>query len=425
MKNPWKTVFSLVLVALLWCALAVPQAALAEDKDLRKATSAIELAAQIEQGAGTIVLAGGDYGFLDLRGTYSRAKPLVIRSENRSNPARFSGLLVAHAQHVVLQSLVFDYKFQSGERATLAPFNIGKSQHIIVRDSVFDGDIMRGSGTDEDSYPTGTGLYVRNSSDVVVERSVFRKFLRGLIVRQSNDVIVRSNDISQMRMDGMNITEVQSVRIDGNHIHDFKGRKGWDDHRDMIQFWTRGNVKQTRDVVIRNNVLNSGGGKFTQSIFMRNEVVDTGKAGAKMFYKNVEISNNFILNAHLHGITIGETNGLKIQNNTVVRNAASKGPAKNPPVWIPRINVKPKSRNVRVQRNVTSSITGFDGQKDWRVDNNLFVQDSARIQPGFYGTVFGPASIKDPRKVISFAQQPDSALEISNIGIQGLVLPRK
>ena len=60
------------------------------------------------------------------------------------------------------------------------------------------------------------------------------------------------------------------------------------------------------------------GKKWTQSIFMRNEVVDQGLAGANMYYQNVLIENNIIYNAHTHGITVGETIGLTIDHNTAL-----------------------------------------------------------------------------------------------------------
>ena len=56
---------------------------------------------------------------------------------------------------------------------------------------------------------------------------------------------------------------------------------------------------------------------------MRNEMVDTGGAGDEMFYRNITIEDNVIYNAQVHGITVGETHGLTIKNNTILRNQAS------------------------------------------------------------------------------------------------------
>lgn len=61
-----------------------------------------------------------------------------------------------------------------------------------------------------------------------------------------------------------------------------------------------------------------GEGDKTQSIFMRNDLVDRGLAGEEMYYQNILIEGNVILNGHKHGITVGETDGLIIQNNTIL-----------------------------------------------------------------------------------------------------------
>lgn len=64
------------------------------------------------------------------------------------------------------------------------------------------------------------------------------------------------------------------------------------------------------NIVIPGNILNSGAGVWNQSIFMRNEKVDTQDPGPEMFYRDIVIEENVILNAHQHGITVGETDGL-------------------------------------------------------------------------------------------------------------------
>ena len=67
----------------------------------------------------------------------------------------------------------------------------------------------------------------------------------------------------------------------------------------MIQFWTSGTTSPSTNIVIRGNILDSGDGGWTQSIFMRNEMVDTGGAGDAMFYQNILIEDNVIYNAFI------------------------------------------------------------------------------------------------------------------------------
>ena len=154
---------------------------------------------------------------------------------------------------------------------------------------------------------------------------------------------VVDNDVHSIRSDGFDFVEVNDVLIEGNHIHDFVANLGSGDHLDMIQFWTTGTTSPSTNIIIRGNILNSGAGDWTQSIFMRNEMVDLGLAGTEMFYRNILIENNVIYNAHAHGITVGETDGLTIRNNTILYNATiSDGSV----VHVPTINSSNASTNV-------------------------------------------------------------------------------
>ncbi|WP_168199330.1 right-handed parallel beta-helix repeat-containing protein [Pseudorhodobacter turbinis] len=229
-------------------------------------------------------------------------------------------------------------------------------------------------------------------------------------------MVLRGTNIHSIRMDGMNFPQVENVLIENNHIHDFSRSLESKDHADMIQFRTNKTDKPSRDIVIRDNLLNSGKGAYSQSIFMRNEEVDTGRSDTEMFYRNVTIENNMIINAHLHGITVGETDGLIIRRNTVVRNGRSEGKKKNPALWTPQIRVNKSSRNVLITRNITNKITGEVGQADWRVTKNYPVQDLARGKSGFYGQVFDHSVLNDPTRPEAFRPQKGGPLDGADLG---------
>ena len=393
----------LIVVALL-APLPVPAQESGPSSDLHAA---------IERG-GTVTLSGGDHGALDLRNrTFDPGNPLVLRAADPADPPRFSGLLLARTANVVLEGLVLDYRFAPGDPPHLRPFRIENSSGIVLRDLLIDGDVARGTGTGSDGFPTAFGLGITGSTGVTLERSEIRGFYRGIVVGTSTDIVVRGNDIHALRMDGMNFAQVKGVAIEDNWIHDFDRSVDSADHADMIQFWTNGTTAPSEDIVIRGNLLNSGRGAYTQSIFMRNDLVDRGLAGPEMFYRNIVIENNFILNAHLHGIAVGETDGLAIRNNTVVRNPLSEGAQDNPPLWNPRISVSPASRDVAIERNVVSRLGGPEAQPDWVVRDNVFVQDEGRMRPNFYGTVFVGG---DPRDPASFMPRPGGPLDGRDLG---------
>ena len=176
----------------------------------------------------------------------------------------------------------------------------------------------------------------------------------------------------------------------GNHFFDFDTAADSDDHGDMIQFWTAGTSRPSTNITIRGNVLNSGRGGWTQSIFIRNEMVDTGRAGDDMFYRNITIEDNVIYNAHAHGISVGETHGLIIRNNTILRNG-SLGDEKL--VHVPRIILlAPGSTAVFIQNNIVTLVGDpkhtIPSDPNAVIQNNLIVQRARPEEQNYYGCLF-------------------------------------
>ena len=408
----------LCLMALIWSAPA-------HSRQTQAVSNPAELKvafANVKTG-GEIALAPGAYGAVELRKlNLPDGQRLTLRSADPTNPARFSGILLQKMRNLTIENVVFDYTFKAGDKLFLRPFQIIKSENITIRGVHFDGDLARGRGPVDNGFPTAFGLGVTGSRNIVVQGNKIHGFHRGLVVSQSRGVTIKDNNVYHIRSDGMNFADVAGLRITGNYIHDFKRSPASKDHSDMIQFWTKNTDNASRDVVIRDNLLSSGTGLYTQSIFMRNDQVDRGLAGAEMFYRNITIENNTIINAHLHGITVGETDGLVIRNNTVVRNKSSKGKKNKPALWTPQIRVAPTARNVEITRNVTSKVVGHEQQAGWRVARNFFVQDTMETQPGFYGAVFGRASMNKPTSPASFTPKPGGPLHNANLG-SSLFLP--
>ncbi len=367
-----------------------------------------------------LILAAGDYGPLVLTGGGEEGHPITLRSADPTDPAQFSQLYLKDAKYLILDGLTFDYSFLPGDPTHVRPFSVEDSDNILIRRSLFDGDVAQGVSLSDDGYGNGYGLGVSRSTHVTVEQNEIRRFHRGLVISESSNITVRNNDLYGMRSDGMDFAQVENLLIAENIIRDFDGSALSDDHPDMIQFWTSGTTSPSRNIEIRDNVLNSGLGWYTQSIFMRNERVDQGEAGSDMFYQDVVITGNVIINAHLHGITVGETTGLQISHNTLIRNAATKGIADESGLWTPVINVAATSTDVKIVQNVTPMIAGYDGQADWTVLDNLLIQDQNVHSPGFYDTVFVAARTGDPRQLASFGYLPGGPLDGTGLGASRL-----
>ena len=293
-------------------------------------SSASELMLALAQARGgrAIFLQPGDYGDLLLQDQHHPfvkfAEPVIIKSADPQNLATFKSVRLIGVENLSFVSIRFDYVSENGAPVWTRPNEIiGGSKDITIEDSVFDGDVARGVSGVADGYGAGFGLFVAESTNITIQNNKFFNWNRAAVFTGVTGLKVLKNDVFNNRSDGLNFANVNDVLIEGNHIHDFITAPGSDDHPDMIQFWTSGTTRPSTNIVIRGNVLNSGRGTWTQSIFIRNEMVDTGRAGDEMFYRDVTIEDNVIYNAHAHGITVGETHRLTIKNNTVLHNRAS------------------------------------------------------------------------------------------------------
>jgi hypothetical protein len=369
------------------------------------------------KGGETIALAGGNYGsfFLGAKSGFDITFPsnVTITSANPDQPAVFSKVDVRGAANLTFDGVTFDYTFKTGDQIYSRPFSFSGCDNIAIRNTTIDGDVARGVSAVDDGYGYAIGLSVRGSRGVTLEQNEISGFHRGLTVGESQNVAVHGNDLHSLRMDGMNFSEVRDVVIENNWIHDFKRSLDSLDHSDMIQFWTNGTDSPTENVIIRGNRLDIGAGDATQSIFMRNDLVDRGLAGDAMFYRNILIEQNVITNGHLHGISVGETAGLTIRNNSVLHADGRAVDGLDPSVEIPAINVAGRSTSVAVTGNATSAVSGFTGQPGWTVAQNAFVQDQDAGKPGYYGTEFTTSSLTPGADPVAV---PGGLLERLNAG---------
>ena len=386
-------------------------------------SSATELAGALSQAVDgeAILLAAGDYGRLDLNGSTRNDLAVTLRSADPLAPARFSGLTIRQTANVTLDGITFDYSFQAGDQVWTAPFEITQSRNVVIRNSRFDGDLAQGVSETDDGFGTGIGLSVDQATDLTLDKNVFFDFYRGLVVSDSDRTAVTGNDIYAIRSDGMNFVADQTLLVAENQLHDFKASQASDDHADMIQFWTAGTTRPTRDVTIRDNVLNSGNGNWTQSIFMGNELVSQGKAGPEMRYQNIAIIDNVIINSQLHGISVGDVDGLLIANNTLIQNPKTEGAKDNPTLWTPRINITPSAQNVTVLGNATPGISGPEDRPDWTVEGNILIQDTKPSAPFYYDKIFVAALSGDPQSIASFLYVPGGPVDGVKVGAARLI----
>ncbi len=358
------------------------------------------------RGGETILLAGGDYGSLSIR-SRDFDETLTIRSADPNDAASFSRMLIRDASNVTIEGLDFDYTYSAGDWLGTRRFDVEQSSDITLRDATFIGDNASGTGTIDDGYGYGKALGIKGSSNILVENSEVSGFWKGIGISDSTDVVLRGNNLHDLRSDGINLVQVSNVTIEGNHIHDFRSAPGSSDHPDMIQMWTGGTDRGSSDVTIRNNLLDVGEGDWTQSIFLTHQTSDVPAA---LRYSNITIEENVIINEHTHGITVGEVDGLLIRNNTLLRADGATGTTD------PRINLTPGSTDVVVSHNAVSKITGESFDDTWDTSGNVLIQDTNPDAPGYYGNIFFNALTDNTNALSNIRLLPDGTLAREGAG---------
>jgi len=377
-------------------------------------------------GGETILLEGGEYGDFILNGKsgfdYTYPENVTIASADPDNPAVFSTMAVHEAENITFDGIYFDYTFSSNDNYYYKPFQIIESSNVTVVNCTFDGDIAEGVSEIDDGYGWAYGLWVYDSTDIVIENNEVFGFMRGMLFSDTSDLDVIGNDVHSVRMDGMTFSNVDNVLISENYIHDFSGNPESGDHCDMIQFWTNGDDSPSTNIIIENNVLDIGDGTPAQSIFMGNEEVDYG-AGEEMYYQNVTITENIIVNGHSHGITVNETIGLLIENNTVVHADGANDDGLDEGVEIPQINVAEDAINVTISQNITGGVNGDIGQEDWIVTENVIVQDQDPNGENYYGDVFITSTLAPEDGVHAYVAVPGGVIEQAGAGAAATLSP--
>ena len=206
------------------------------------------------------------------------------------------------------------------------------------RNLTIDGVKVRGS-LDGNPQNDGQGLVLRNVDGALIKESSFEQLSRGMNVSSSKNVVISTNRMSGLESDGLQLTAVQNVTIDGNSFDNFRPKPL--SHPDAIQFMTAGQTVASSDIFIRNNVLLQSQGTGPQGVFLRDEA-------GNLPYRNVVIENNLMYGAdYWHGVFVDHAKGVRVSGNTVVSPSGDKER-----FWI---DVK-RSDSAVLTKNVTDDI---------------------------------------------------------------------
>ena len=300
-------------------------------------------------------------------GTYSLTannvdKDVTITS---SGSAVFNSLFVADSS-----DLTFDGVDFNGPDGKDKPFIVRASENITIRNGDIEG-VANGVGE-------GRGFWAGASTDFTIENMKIHGFETGLSFVNIDGLTVQNNVLSDISLDGMIVGQIRGGNISNNTIDlDTKLR-----HSDGIQFWNNPPNNPSSDLVIEGNLIRTHN-LLSHGIYMNNAVANKGGGDGSQFH-DVVIKGNTVVSGDGFGIFWGQTNGLDITGNIVLRDNSL--PADR---TIPHIRVHSASKDVDVSGNVVSKATVpadanwqevRQSKADWHISDKLIPVGSTLAQ---------------------------------------------
>lgn len=319
------------------------------------------------KGGETIKLLAGNYGTVNIN-NYNFASTVNIVSADPGSRALLEQLSINGSSNIAVQGL--DLIRPASTVETNATLNsVFNSRNIS-----FDDVHIRGALADP-TLSSATGLVIRSSAGVTVTNSTFDHIGSGLNVSGSSDIVLKDNSLSELRRDGMILSAVTRVTIDGNMITNMHPAAG--DHPDFVQFYTNGTTTASSDITVTNNLFLQGSGEAAQGVFMQDEV-------GTLPFVNVNISNNLVY-------TNGLSNGIFVKggkNVVISSNSAISRTDDTTPVWIFMANVTGGS----ISNNIADRISTGSNTAVTIGDNSMLEQSGATLRS--LGNINDPASVQ-------------------------------
>ena len=344
-------------------------------------------ALNIAVAADEIHMAAGTYGSSSLSNK-TFATPVIVKLTGNVSLQKF--------QLTNVDGFTFDFDNGSGGRHQVqfthpSPadstkiFQVDGCSNIKFLNCDFKGIVQTNPASTGNLIGYGWMLGLNTNDTVLVGNCVFTDTYRHIVFGNSMQNLTITNcDFSESSADSIQGSSVHGLTIRFNLFHD-RHYGGGSVHRDMIQMDTTNHSvgEISRDILISDNIFDVRDGAWSQTIFMRNLAVDTNAHGTGGFYQNITIEDNLIINGHGHGITVGATNNLTIQRNTMLLgvlntaindgvNDGRVGTAYEPRISLSR-NDAPDlpSTNVTIRDNVYPEI-GDGGDYAWGTAGLVF-----------------------------------------------------
>lgn len=276
-----------------------PTITVSNNADLRRAVTSLP-------NGGTILLAPGNYGDFRISG-WRPSHTITIRSADPNNDAVFRSLNVTNSLNITFADVDISRPL-NGESIYSNAVSIFGGARITLT-----GIDLAGS-RNGNSWDDGRGILVAGADRVAILDSTISQFTLGAGFRNVTNFVFAGNSVREVN-EGVQFGGARRGLVERNFITDLSPDYAAGEHPDAFQIYSS-RIAASSDIAFRNNVVIEGSSGPIGGFFVRSERVDEG-----IMHSNLSFENNYYQGTFRHGISVNDTNGVVIDNNTVVNSA--------------------------------------------------------------------------------------------------------
>ena len=346
----------------------------------------LKTALSVARDGDTISLKGGAYGDVTISGV-SFASGVTITSADAGAPASFHSLNIVGSKGLDFSGVNIDFTPTMTTYAFSSALRINTSSDIsFTGGKIVGGPAINGVSPDapvgtSDSTGnvlglyTGRGVSIEKSSDVTIANSDISALMKGVVLTEVTGLKVSGNAIHDTRTGMVTGVDVSNAVIENNNIyssnpHNFSGAG---DHADFIHLWTElsRQTSASENIVIRGNMIEQGDGQAILGIYLDDN-------GNGLGFKNVDISQNVILNGNYQGMRLENVFDSSVTGNTLLQ---TSGEAKTAPA----ILLRNGSQNLDIHGNIVAGVDlSGNGAVANQIGQNTIVQTGNPAAAGYY-----------------------------------------
>lgn len=381
-------------------------------------SNATELTAALSaaQAGSTIYLNPGDYGDLSIS-KMNFAGAVTIKSADAANPAVFDTLKLSYSSNITFSDVIVHLEPTTETTIHTEAVRVVNSSGIRIENSEISGgkaisgvtmDTLAG-GLDSSGnvigLPTGRGINIYQSDNVVLDNNDISSFYRGIVMTSVQNVKITNNEIHDLRISPIAGGDVSHVEVSGNHAYNFTPWQfgGSGDHGDFVHFWTVP-TRQTgasTDIKVTGNFFDQGSGQAILGIYL-----DDNRNG--LGFTNAVIEQNVIYNGNGQGIRLEYVRDSLISHNSLIQATGAANDA-------PGVVLRAGSTRLTISDNIFAGISKSADIGLVTEANNLILQRHDKTAADYYGNYFINALTQNP-ELSDLQALPGGQIERLNVG---------